>query len=407
MRVLLSCLQSPCRHPIAAYGFWEVYFKRGVEEAGHAWLDVADVDWAGLLARANEQEATHCRQRAWSKTIDTVRSELRGGRPVDVFLSYLYPEMIDPSAVNEIRRMGIPCVNFFCDNVRLYGEVPANFGCFDLHWVPEFEALPMYQQAHLRAVHAPMPCWVDPAYRSPVQEESPDVTFIGSHDTLRRFVIGSAIELGADIQIAGTGWRSEADDDPPVCRKGLRRFLRNQFEFFQRHGAVSTARKIVQHFRPLPRPPISDDRLLGKIDDADYARSTRHSLITLGVNRVQTLRHLLQYAPTYSRLRDIEAPMMGACYLTEWTEGLSRFYEVGHEIETYRTPEEMADKIKELARSPLKRRELRRAGQRRACEDLSISKSLGRVFESLGLSSSVTGPIKEATGTRLSHAMTE
>ncbi len=33
--------------------------------------------------------------------------------------------------------------------------------------------------------------------------------------------------------------------------------------------------------------------------------------------------------------------MMGACYLTKRTEGLDQFYDVGSEIETYRTAAEM------------------------------------------------------------------
>jgi hypothetical protein len=42
---------------------------------------------------------------------------------------------------------------------------------------------------------------------------------------------------------------------------------------------------------------------------------------------------------TYSRLRDIEAPMLGACYLTEQTEGLECLYDIGNEIEIYKDPE--------------------------------------------------------------------
>ena len=44
-------------------------------------------------------------------------------------------------------------------------------------------------------------------------------------------------------------------------------------------------------------------------------------------------------------MRDIEAPMLSACYLTQWTEGLEDLYELGEEIETYNSVEEMANKI--------------------------------------------------------------
>ena len=73
----------------------------------------------------------------------------------------------------------------------------------------------------------------------------------------------------------------------------------------------------------------------------DYARVLRESQVCLGVNRYPSLRHPAGRPGTYSRLRDIEAPMVGACYLTEWTEGLDELYEPGVEIEVYRDAAEL------------------------------------------------------------------
>ena len=78
-----------------------------------------------------------------------------------------------------------------------------------------------------------------------------------------------------------------------------------------------------------------------KPNDLEYVEITQQSMITLGVNRYPSFRYPLNKPDTYSRLRDLEAPMLGACYLTEWTEGLDDLYELGTEIETYKTAEEM------------------------------------------------------------------
>ena len=100
------------------------------------------------------------RDSTWTRTLDYFRTELKVGRKIDLFLSYFFPQQIEPQAIGEIKKLGVPCVNFFCDNVREFTRVPSEFHCFDLHWVPEYEALPIYEEAGLRTCFAPMPCWV-------------------------------------------------------------------------------------------------------------------------------------------------------------------------------------------------------------------------------------------------------
>src|SRR5438094_9278569 len=123
MRIFLSCLQSVRPHSIPAYSFWQVYFKRGIEEAGHSWVEVPSVDWAEALTLVSEAKLCTWRDRAWSGTLDFIRRELQAG-PIDLFLSYLYPQMVEPGAIREIQGLGVPCVNFFCDNVREFHRVP-------------------------------------------------------------------------------------------------------------------------------------------------------------------------------------------------------------------------------------------------------------------------------------------
>ncbi len=79
--------------------------------------------------------------------------------------------------------------------------------------------------------------------------------------------------------------------------------------------------------------------------------------------------------------------MMGACYLTEWTGELERLYELGEEIETYRTAEEMVEKIRELETDTAKRRRLRCQGQKRALSDHTIAKSINNIAATLRLGS--------------------
>jgi spore maturation protein CgeB len=88
------------------------------------------------------------------------------------------------------------------------------------------------------------------------------------------------------------------------------------------------------------------------------------SAVTLGINRCPHPGYPNSRPLVYSRLRDIEAPSMGACYLTEWCPELGHLYDLGTEIETYRDAEELVDKARVLLSDAPRRERLRSAGRR-------------------------------------------
>lgn len=381
MRVLLSCLQGMRRHDIPAHAFWRDYFVRGAEEAGWGVLEVSEVDWAEGITDLPPDGLEKWKSRAWERTLNFARAEHQSGG-IDLFIGYLYPQQVEPGAIAELKRIGIPCVNFFCDNVREFRRVPEPYRGFDLHWVPESEALPMYAAAGMPYLHAPMPCWVREDLRKVPERETEPPTFLGSADILRRQLLGGALESGARFILRGPGWAGDAPR-PAVRPKGG--LLRNQIDLVQRHGFNALFAKVADRLCPIVSPEIDTGFIAQPVFGEDYIRVTRESAVTLGVNRVPAARRPLAQPLSYSRLRDIEAPMLGACYLTEHCEGVSRLYDVGREIETYRTPAELADKLGELTADLSRRQALRRRAQERALRDHSVPVTLGRIRERLGL----------------------
>jgi hypothetical protein len=382
LRILLSCLQSPQRHPIPAYDFWRRYFVSGIEEAGHEVVEVPGLDWAEGLVYRDGPQLLAWRARCW----EAVRAFV-DIQPVDLFLCYLFPQQVEAAAVQDLQRKGIPCVNFFCDNLREFHKVPAAFAPFALHWVPEFEALPMYRAAGLPHIHAPMACWIPSNLRNVPAEGDEPPTFIGSIDPLRADLLARALGK-VDFVVRGSGWQAVGDRARAKSRP-MRDLLINQCDILRRHGLAPILRKLGDRIRPLPHasvPPVS----IGEAprDSDEYFRLTRQAQVTIGINRVPTPWASNRCPLAYSRLRDIEAPMVGACYLSEWTEGLARLYELGAEIETYRTADELADKLHELRKSPGRRAELRARAQRRALHDHSIPRSLAKIIARLGLAPS-------------------
>lgn len=387
LRVFLCCQQDlgGAPHPVPAYRFWHGYFASAFAEAGHELVEAPGCDWAAGLRPLAPTEAAAWRERTWTLALDGIRKE-HTRRPIDLFLAYLYPAQIEPAALDALRALGVPSVNFFCDNVREFRRVPREFAGFDLHWVPEHGALPLYKRAGLPFVHAPMPCWVPPAHRTPPARESQPVSFVGTRDELRAALFAEAFSLGLDARLWGRGWLEDKDATASPAPSSSRDLLRNQLAFARQHGAAALLRKFGDKLFP-PAPVRFDfsPHVRSIAGEEEFWTITRESVVCLGVNRYPSPRHSPLRPGTYSRLRDIEAPLAGACYLTEWTEGLDALYEPGVEIETYRDAAELTEKTRALVADPARRARLRSAGQRRALAHHTIPRTLDVLARRLGI----------------------
>ncbi|MFI5357301.1 MAG: glycosyltransferase [Opitutales bacterium] len=379
LRIFLCCQQAKQRHDVPAYGFWAEYFLSAFSEAGHTAVEAPSCDWAEGLLPLDPPARAAWLDRTWSAALAFLREE-HARQPVDLFLSYLFPHQVLAPAVDEICRLGIPCVNFFCDNVREFRAVPEVFRPFTLHWVPEFKALPLYERAGLPSIHAPMACWIDPVHRAPVEHESRPVTFWGTRDEQREVLFAEAIRRGLELELVGSGWISPGPSlsTPAAAPPGER--LARQWRFLRSQGVPAFARKIYRLLRP-PSPGAFDFSAHTRqaMYEDEYWPTLREARVCLGVNRYPSLRFPFDRPDTYSRLRDIEAPMAGACYLTEWTDGLDQLYDLTAEIETYRSAEELVAKAQALSADAPRRHRMRLAAQRRALHEHSIAHTIERI----------------------------
>lgn len=377
MKIFLSFLQSQKNHPIAAYSFWEYYIKNGIKEAGFEWAECNDVDWAAGLVPQSDEQLKNWKTISWTKTVNYLRKN-----PTDIFLSYLYPHQIDEIAISEIKRMGIKCINFFCDNVRMFKKAPNEFAVFDLNWVPEHKALDLYAKSNFSYIHLPMPMWVEPKFRSIPIEENDNISFIGSKDIQRQLFFEQLVEQreSPKLDIYGNGWIEEGNSALRTTLSPLNK-ITNQFKFISSQGIKAYLNKL--KFSGY-NPPISTPlrRLLkGKLNFEEYINVTRESKITLGINRYPSFNYPLNFPNTYSRLRDIEAPMVGACYLTEWTSGLALMYDLETEIFTYKTVDELITQCDRLSKDADLRKKLRLNGQKRALTQHSIPSIINKLMK--------------------------
>jgi hypothetical protein len=378
MNIYLSFLQSKITHPIPAYSFWEYYIKNGIAEGGYEWQE-GEVDWAeGLMYSADKVKLAKWKAETWEKTLTDIEKK-HSKKPISFFLSYLYPHQVEEQAIKAIQKMGIPCVNFFCDNVREFTEAPKEFFVFDLSWVPEYKAVGMYKKAGYNYLHLPMPMWIAPQHRQIITAETNEISFIGSRDVQRWLLFEEVVKKGLDVNIYGSGWKNdgiEPVNGNKIGKGGLKQTMLNQIRFLKRFGMTGFIRKLNQRNLRINASLSLEKCLRGKPVFDDYIRITKESAVTLGINRYPSYHHSLNNPDTYSRLRDIEAPMLGACYLTEWTDDIDTMYEIGKEIEIYKTTDELLEKVGYLLTDEKKREMLRKEGQKRALQNHGIAKSL-------------------------------
>jgi spore maturation protein CgeB len=95
--------------------------------------------------------------------------------------------------------------------------------------------------------------------------------------------------------------------------------------------------------------------------------------------------HLAHKRLTHLRLRDFEAPMSGALYLTEDQPELAEYFESGKELLTYTDPDDLLDKARYYLAHPEHSERIRHAGLLRARADHTWQQRFSELFRALGL----------------------
>ena len=85
------------------------------------------------------------------------------------------------------------------------------------------------------------------------------------------------------------------------------------------------------------------------------------------------------------KLRDIDALMTGALYVTHRNPDLCHIFTEGEDIECYESPQEATDKIRYYLDHPVERECIGRLGQQKAMAHHSWDERLSSTFQLLGL----------------------
>ena len=254
---------------------------------------------------------------------------------IDLLLGQMWAGLLPKEVLASVQRMGIPVINISMDD-----RLPGHWGCrggvrlgsvglassVDMVLTTSRETCLWYKVEGCPALFWPLAS--DPILFNPLEDamRDIDVLFIGNKYGTRSHIVRYLKNRGINVICYGSGW---------------------------------------------PNGHISADRV---------AELSMRARIILGIGTVGHCKDVYTL-----KLRDFDAPMSGAMYITHRNPDLCRLFSEGHEIECYLTPREATEKIKYYLERPEALSHISRNGCTKARMSHTWDQRLGSTFQDLGL----------------------
>lgn len=279
-------------------------------------------DWYEKKERINEEMISFVKKIVSENKIDVIDCHLSG-------------HSTTPKTLEKIKSFGIPMINESLDDERKFRSKKGKDGfyrgmkdiCkyFDISLTTSKSAIVKY------LVEGANPIYKDYAgnekiYKNLNSEKEYDVGFVGAIYGIRGEYVKYLQENGINVYAKGNGWKNGfATDDEMV-------------EIFNKS-------KIVLGFSTV-----------GKNDDITILKG-----------------------------RDFEVPFTGSMYITGYHEELKEYFDLGKDIETYTSKEDLLKKVKYYLENEEERELIAKMGYEKCINNYTAKESYEKVFGYLGL----------------------
>ncbi len=300
-------------------------------------------------------------------------------KPFDLFFSYFMDGMIDPLAIDEIRKAGVQTCNFSCNNVHQFELVDGLSPHFDYCLHAEKDVADKFTAVGANPVWWPMAS--NPKYFYPRQTPRDiRVSFVGANYGLRPQYVLFLLSNGVDVHVYGPGWIGGRRSMLKRYQLALKACLVFSPEASYRSSSGLAERDLrILVERRYPRNvhnPVSDEDLISL-----YSRSE----ISLGFLEVYDGHDPSKGVKQHLHLREFEAPMSGALYCTGYSDELAEMFEPDTEFISYQSESELLDKVSYYLTHPAEAEKIRMAGHSRALRDHTYQKRFKDLFCKVGL----------------------
>jgi hypothetical protein len=313
--------------------------------------------------------------------------EAHRAAPLDLVITYVMDSHLEPAAIDRVRDRIAPILNFFCNNVHQFHLVRRNARHFSFCLVPEAEAILRYRQAMAEPLFFPMAANPD-RYHPMDTGLRYDATFSGQRYGDRTAGMLALCDAGVDAHAFGQYWdpvptageSAAGPSQPGIVARAI------QLAFGGRN-VLQAMRDRMDWDRLRTLHPSA---LHGPVSDERYVALFSESRISLGFlilgDTHRTSRPLRQI-----RLREFEAPMAGAFYVTGWLDEIALHYEIGKEIVCYRSQDELVDLSRYYLANHTEREKIRLAGHVRALRDHTWRRRFEDLFAELRRRGAIAG----------------
>ena len=340
---------------------WQRHFYDGLVAALPSVVLPREVDfaWARPAAHASRGPSparTETSERLW----DQIRAA-NDARALDAVISYCFAADVEPALIERTTALGIPWINFFCDSTYAFDLVEGVARVASLNWFPEHAAASRY-----RALGRPTLCRPYAVAAVPdasCRDAKHSLGFVGVPTGNRVFHLAGLALRGCLATVRGHGWRRTAPGSS-APRKG--HDPRTQIGLAERLATSALVRVIGRGAQPLADAELPD-----------FLASCR---VVLGLNEGRDLDRVYR---SYMKLRDVELPGYGCCYLTQHNEDVEHAFEIGREIMTFHTVGEAAALVRRCGRDPARAREMGQAARRRVLAEHTWPARLGELARAL------------------------
>lgn len=254
---------------------------------------------------------------------------------IDVIVCYLSGFSTTPKILKELKNLNIPMINESLDDERKFISKKGKDGIykgtkdicrfFNLSLTTSKSALPKYLVEKATPIYKNY-AGNEKIYQNLHLEKKFDVSFIGSNYGIRNSYINFLRDAHIDVHAKGSGWE-------------------NGFASDQEMIEIFNQSKIVLGFSTV-----------GKNDDISILKG-----------------------------RDFEVPLTGSFYITGYHDELNEYFELGKDIETYSSKEELLDKIHFYLTHPIEREAIAIRGYNKASQNYTAKKAYEKIFGYLKL----------------------
>jgi spore maturation protein CgeB len=247
--------------------------------------------------------------------------------------------------------MGIITVNWYCNASYQFHLVKDIAPAFDFSLVPEKFRLVDYKNIGANPIYFQEAA--NPKIYKPYNvAKSIDVSFAGSRYGDRTTLVNEISKNDININVYGNGWK----------QKSIKKIIKNLINKRSHNELIKSSYLNTFH----------------SLSDLDYIKLYSRSKINLGFSscgETHNSERILQI-----KLRDFEAPMSGAFYMTEYQPEIEDFFLEDKEIVCYKSNEELINKIKYYLKNQKEREKISLAGYKRAKEEHSWQKRFKDFF---------------------------